>query len=235
MTIQSREEFEAYLRSQVAQGFMTPEEAAHREKSWLDQQSEDYHLREGGLFADPARRYGKKVYVGSEEEAALPVIVAPDGTSLADPNASAADVRQRLRRPVVLQKAVEEALTNRVTDFASSGVLKVSLDEFRRMYADPEFVKFSDYAQDILFLRGPDGNLTNTPRPRPLRAFYQNEVGMWRGKYVVLKDAGPDDVGEGKYHTPGVQLERSTDVEYPEPAVSLRDESLAFEAPEGGE
>lgn len=73
-------------------------------------------------------------------------------------------------------------------------VKKVSFEEWQRMKGDREFVPLERYVNDLFFKT--DGS----QRQRPLRQLVQNEVGMFRGKIIFLKDAGPGDVGEGKYY-----------------------------------
>lgn len=114
--------------------------------------------------------------------------------------------KQTIRRQDVLEKMVRESLVDRVHDPSGPNVHKVTFSDFRNMLADfaayekegrandCPFQPFSRYANNLLMYA--DGR----PRPTPLRPLLQNEVGMWGTKIVVLRDAGPDDLGEGKYH-----------------------------------
>lgn len=89
--------------------------------------------------------------------------------------------------------ALQKMLSLRVINPSGDRVMKVSWAEYLRMRDDKEFTPFSKYASNLLLYA--DG----TPRPKPVRPLLQNEVGTYRDKIVVLKDAGPDDIGEGKY------------------------------------
>lgn len=115
------------------------------------------------------------------------------------------DQKQKTRRVERLSEAVSSALVARVVDPSGDRVLKVSYKEFEKIRQDPEFQSFATYAQNLLYYD--DGR----PRPMPLRPLLQNEVGMYRGKIVFLKDAGPDDVGEGKYHSVGAAIGEEPD------------------------
>lgn len=148
----------------------------HRE-SHAEQSDQYSHLKPGGIFSDKARRSGK-------------ILLADDSDNLSE-----LAQRQKGRSVKRLENTVHRALANaRVVDPIGGNFMKVSFKEFESMRQDPEFVPFSKYGQNLIFYS--DG----TPRKSALRPIAQNEVGIWRGKLVHLKDAGPDDYGEGKYH-----------------------------------
>jgi hypothetical protein len=117
------------------------------------------------------------------------------------------DIERRIARHRSLSQNVASVfMANRVIDAHGPNVKKVSFSEYSEMFMaytqahregmeDPQgFRPASTYVS--LLLNKPDG----TPRERPLRRLLQNEVGMVGDVICVLKDAGPDDVGEGKYH-----------------------------------
>jgi hypothetical protein len=114
--------------------------------------------------------------------------------------------RRIARHRSLSQNVASVFMANRVIDAHGPNVKKVSFSEYSEMFMaytqahregmeDPQgFRPASTYVS--LLLNKPDG----TPRERPLRRLLQNEVGMVGDVICVLKDAGPDDVGEGKYH-----------------------------------
>jgi len=125
------------------------------------------------------------------------------------------DVKQTLRRAKIASEHfadIERTVSGqkRVEDPGGDQFMKVSWKEFLDIRQDERFIPMSKYIMNLMFYA--DGQ---KPRPKPLRPLIRNEVGMWtnaRGeqKIVFLKDAGPDDVGEGKYyHVSGVDFSKS--------------------------
>ena len=100
--------------------------------------------------------------------------------------------KQRARRAIKMPEMLQSLLSNRV-DASGDKVLKVSFSEFTKMRVDPEFDSFVRYGRNLRYYAN------GQPRPMAIRPILTNEVGVYRGKIVCLKDAGPDDVGEGKY------------------------------------
>ncbi len=90
----------------------------------------------------------------------------------------------------------------RVNDPTSDRVMKVYWKEYERIRQDPEFVPFPKYASNLLYYTDKHGNPDmNRLRPTPVRQLLVNEVGMYRDKFVVLRDADPETSrGEGKTH-----------------------------------
>jgi len=147
----------------------------HKE-AYQEIQKDDYHLR-GDAFKGE-KRWGKMLVVGEDE----------------DP-LEAAKRQSRYKQTKKLGEAIAFSLNSaRVPDPTGSQFLKVSFKEYVAMREDPEFVPFAQYGQNLILYA--DG----TPRPRPIRPIVQSEVGTYRGQIVYLKDAGPDDYGEGKYY-----------------------------------
>lgn len=151
-----------------------------------DQRDPKYHLREGHLFGpDGKPRHGKMLVVGEND----------------DPYAIA-NARQQGRRAGVLSDMVQNALIDRVKDPTGPDVMKVTWKEFERMRHDPNFKSFAQYMNTLMYYTDRHGFVDfDKPRARPVRPLLQNEVGMYYHKIVVLADAGPDDIGEGKYFT----------------------------------
>lgn len=106
------------------------------------------------------------------------------------------------------------AKTSRVEQPAGDQVMKVSFAEWQVMKEDPEFQRFETYVNSLLFYVDEFGRPTK-PRKKPVRPLVVNEVGMYRGKAVFVKDAGPGDLGEGKYHQVSAQLIGDTQSEKP--------------------
>lgn len=68
-------------------------------------------------------------------------------------------------------------------------VMTVTFDEFMRMRDDPEYSGLMSYARNLVEYA--DGR----PRPHPVRPLLKNEVGVYRGRIVVMKGDNPDDEG----------------------------------------
>lgn len=172
------------LEQAVQMGQMTSEEAEQRLRQHEENADQFSHLKEGHLFSEESSRHGKLLVVGESD----PFDVAAE--------------RAKGRRVDTLNTMVMESLVTRVQDPHGPDVMKVSWKEFEQMRQDPEFQSFATYAAKLMFYCDESGTPdTSKPRNRPIRPLLQNEVGMWRNHIVCLKDAGPDDVGEGKYHT----------------------------------
>jgi hypothetical protein len=114
-------------------------------------------------------------------------------------NVSDRDAKQAMRRQSALSEMFVKALTERV-EATGDRYMKVSWKEYLVIRQDPDFEPLSKYLRNLMFYG--DGR----PRPKPVRPLVVNEVGMFltgtfAGRIVFLKDAGPDDVGEGKYYS----------------------------------
>jgi hypothetical protein len=105
---------------------------------------------------------------------------------------SARNEKQAVRRVEKLSEVVQDALVHRVKDPGGDKVMRVTHDEFMRMKDDPEFQLFSQYMNLILCYG--DGR----PRDKPLRPFLEHELGMYRGKVVVLANNPGDGQLTGK-------------------------------------
>jgi hypothetical protein len=184
-------EFREQLHAAVAAGEITAEEAEKRERVHLANSEEKSHL--GSHFQSDASRRGKTLVIAESED---PYEIANN--------------RAMGRRASKISDMVTDALVDRVQDASGPSVMRVTFKEFEAMIKDPEFQTFAKYGPNLIFYTLPNGQPDmEKPRPKPVRPLLANEVGTWRDKIVCLRDAGPDDVGEGKYHTPGVQLERT--------------------------
>lgn len=91
-------------------------------------------------------------------------------------------------RKVRLEEHFTKLLLNRV-EASGDRVMRVSFEEFLRMSKDPEFCPLSSYVRDLVEYT--NGKL----RPQPVRPLLANEVGVYRGKIVVVKGSNPDDNG----------------------------------------
>jgi hypothetical protein len=100
--------------------------------------------------------------------------------------------------------AANVVLNNRVVG-SGPNVRKVSWEEYEDMHRDyrqavAEGLEGSvKFRPQSTYVRGLTHYSDGRPRVRPLRPLLVNEVGMIDDVIVVLKDAGPGDVGEGKY------------------------------------
>lgn len=148
------------------------------------------HLK-GGLFGGDQRK--GKILVVSEDEA-----IATD----TDPR----NARQTMRRSQAVANVVSEAFINTVPDARGPNIMKIHIDDWSEMQKDPAIETFAQYGSKLMFYMEENGlpDLSR-PRPKPLRPILQNEAGIWHHKtkgdiILVFKDAGPGDVGEGKYH-----------------------------------
>jgi hypothetical protein len=122
------------------------------------------------------------------------------------------DVKQRLRRQALWQRETarifEPLVYNRV-DAHGPEIEKVSYAQFKALIAEYnqavaegtpdrcDFTPFSVYCTNILYYA--DGR----PRPKPLRPFVKNEVGMRKGKYIVIEDADLDGTPSTLVQVPG--------------------------------
>lgn len=141
------------------------------------------HMRPGGLF-DPARKKASKILIVEDT---------------ADVEVAARDAKQTMRRQDALSNVIQEALVTRVADPGGPSVYRATFDEFVRMKDDPEFVTLAQYARNLVLYA--DG----TPRPTPIRPLLENEMGMWRGKVVVVTN-NPGDSHVGTFQQVKEQL-----------------------------
>ena len=98
--------------------------------------------------------------------------------------------RQRMRLRRAVGSKLLAVLNGPREQFQGPDVMKISFEVWTRMKNDPEFVPFSRYAESLYGVRNAG----------------VNEVGMYKGRVVVIKDAGPGDKGEGAYYQVGVDL-----------------------------
>jgi hypothetical protein len=106
------------------------------------------------------------------------VIVADDETR---------NNRQTVRRADALQQLAENTL-QRVKEPNGDIIRRVTFDEYMKMRTDPQFQALGTYMNALLCYA--DG----TPRERPIRPLIENEMGMYRGKIVVITN----NPGDGK-------------------------------------
>lgn len=85
---------------------------------------------------------------------------------------------------------VQDALINRVKDAHGPNIMRVTFDEFVVIRLDPEFESLAQYFPKLASYA--DG----TPRERLVRDLLENEVGMYRGRVVVLSN-NPGDAYVG--------------------------------------
>ena len=97
----------------------------------------------------------------------------------------------------IVTSVIMKANANRLQDPSGDQFLKVSHKEWLKLREDKEYIPSSKYLNDLLFYT--DGS----PRATPVRQLVVREMGMYRGKIVYLKDAGPDDYGESHYYVIG--------------------------------
>jgi hypothetical protein len=103
------------------------------------------------------------------------------------------EARQGLRRVEMLDQLVQKVALERVQDpSGGSSVMKVTFAEFERIAKDPEFESLAKYMNKLLCYA--DG----TPRAKPIRPLLENEMGMYRGRMVVLTGM-PGDTTAGTY------------------------------------
>lgn len=176
-----------YLNKALDAREITPEQYAERLRNHEKNADPNSHLH-GGLFKQPA----PTLIIGDTEEAPR-------------------DTRQRMRRTEKISQVFEQAfmgaIDNRVKDAHGPGIVKVSFKEWQKMQGDPDVKTVAQYLMTLTHYCGVDGQPDpDKPRATPIRPLLQNEVGTWGDKIVILKDAGPDDVGEGAYFQVKEQL-----------------------------
>lgn len=165
----------------------------------------DFHMRPGGRFATADQQRGSMLveapgeHVTEERRGGRSLLVVPDIHSMPT-SGDVPDVKQELRRQQVLSDAFIRHLTERAEPGASSDVLRITWEEYMKIRTDEEFESFAAYSTDLLFYPLRPGEIQRQPRPRALRPVLTNEVGIWKGRILVLQDRGPGDPGEGKQH-----------------------------------
>jgi hypothetical protein len=92
------------------------------------------------------------------------------------------DAKQALRHNEMFTEAVEKALVGRLTDHNVPNVTQISMSDWSEMRQDPNFEHLSKYAPKLLEYA--DGRLRETP----VRPLLQNEVGMYKGRIVVVNE-----------------------------------------------
>lgn len=98
-----------------------------------------------------------------------------------------ANARRAAKRAPALEKMVMDVLVHRVKDASGPTILSIGWDEYEKgIRQDPAFEPLSKYLSNLICYA--DG----TPRPRPLRALLENEVGIWRGRIVCLNNMPGD-------------------------------------------
>ena len=200
----AREDFEAAARYAAS----VPESEEQRHAQHLMNKDEQSHMR---FFQGRAPR------AHIEDSTALAQAV---GRAHVNHDPAVEEAVSRMRRQDARADHFAQVLQSpRVQGASGPDVLRVHFKEFQKMYADylaerndyeerrkqaaisgnpipafnPQFQPFSLYGPNLACY---DNGI---PRPKPLRPILENEVGMYKGKIVVLTDSGPDDLGE-KYH-----------------------------------
>lgn len=148
------------------------------------------HLRSGGLFDRKGYKPVGQIELAMEGED------IGEGMSLPK-RRSEDEIKRSMKKQTRLAQMVQDSLVNFVEAPTGVHLMKVGWEEHLRIRKDPDFEPFSKYSFNIL-------NYTDgRPRERPLRPFVSNEIGMYRGKIVVL-DRMPDESSRGD--TPYVQV-----------------------------
>lgn len=175
------------------------------------------HMRPGGLF-DPSKPRRIRTTILADDED--PQEVLGDRVN-----------QRRLMRHQAVGKMVEDALVNRVQPPTGNQTMKVGWEEFKRIRQDSEFQPFSAYGQSLLFYTN------GKPRPQPVRPLVQNEVGMYRGRFVVLDQMPEGGRGDTPYVQVKEQLQPRVVVEpdpFPAPKREENVEEPLFKVTEGG-
>lgn len=81
------------------------------------------------------------------------------------------------------------ALLSTRSEASGPQVMFVTFDEFERIQHDPDYSGLMSYARNLVEYA--DGTI----RPHPVRPLLHNEVGVYKGRIVVMKGDNPDDDG----------------------------------------
>jgi hypothetical protein len=141
------------------------------------------------------------------------LVITDDTENPGEHAVNAQDERQALRRAKKLSEVVEHALVNRVDGVQGDLFLRVTFDEFVKINKDPEFQSLASYAHHLLNYA--DGR----PRPIPIRPIAANEMGMYRGRYVILTNNPGDGARDGIMVAVKADIQANQPVQRVDPAI----------------